>query len=113
MPQDLHSNFSWEEKVTKRTLALYNRQAAQSVRKLRRLWVCGDIGYPLSLSIQIKQTIVELFNNKPLYIPPSNTYLFVDSLVLTLFVLRLKRPTLALNGTGMGKCCILAYFSRF
>ena len=54
MPQDLHSNFSWEEKVTKRTLALYNRQAAPSVRKLRRLWVCGDRGYPLSLSIQIK-----------------------------------------------------------
>ena len=55
MPQDLHSNFSWEEKVTKRTLALYNRQAALSVDELGRLWVCRDIGYPLSLSVQIKK----------------------------------------------------------
>ena len=37
MPQDLHSNFSWEEKVTKRTLALYNRQAVLSVVELGRL----------------------------------------------------------------------------
>lgn len=55
MPQDLHSNFSWEEKVTKRTLALYKRQAAPSVDELGRLWVCGDIGYPISLSVQIKK----------------------------------------------------------
>ena len=113
MPQDLHSNFSWEEKVTKRTLALYNRQAALSVVELGRLQVCGDIGYPLSLSTQIKKTTVELFNDKPLYIPPSNTSLFVDGLVLTLFVLRLKRLTLALNRAGRGKCCILAYFSCY
>ena len=55
MPQDLHSNFSWEEKVTKRTLALYNRQAVLSVVELGRLQVCGDIGYPLSLSTQKKK----------------------------------------------------------
>ena len=46
--------FSWEEKVTKRALAIYNRQAAPSVQKLGNLQICGDIGYPLSLSIQKK-----------------------------------------------------------
>ena len=67
-------------------MALYNRQAAPSADELGRLWVCGDIGYPLSLRIQIKQTIVELFNNKPFYIPPSNTSVFMMILPIAVFV---------------------------